>query len=53
MSLLLLADYVLRRRGFRHKVPITVVTPEPYAGHLGIGEMGWEWVGSNATAAKY
>jgi sulfide:quinone oxidoreductase len=35
----LLADYVLRRRGLRHKVPITVVTPEPYAGHLGIGEM--------------
>ena len=35
----LLADYVLRRQGLRHQVPITVVTPEPYAGHLGIGEM--------------
>ncbi|ALF56395.1 sulfide:quinone reductase [Nostoc piscinale CENA21] len=35
----LLADYVLRRKGLRHKVPITVVTPEPYAGHLGIGGM--------------
>lgn len=35
----LLADYVLRRRGLRYKVPITIVTPEPYAGHLGIGGM--------------
>lgn len=35
----LLADYVLRRRGLRHQVPITLVTPEPYAGHLGIGGM--------------
>ncbi|MUG93646.1 sulfide:quinone reductase [Scytonema sp. UIC 10036] len=35
----LLADNVLRRRGLRHKVPMTLVTPEPYAGHLGIGEM--------------
>lgn len=35
----LLADYVLRKRGLRHRVPITVVTPEPYAGHLGLGGM--------------
>lgn len=35
----LLADYVLRRKGLRHQVAITVVTPEPYAGHLGIGGM--------------
>ncbi|HIK32791.1 MAG TPA: FAD-dependent oxidoreductase [Oscillatoriales cyanobacterium M59_W2019_021] len=35
----LLADYVLRKRGLRHRVPISVVTPEPYAGHLGIGGM--------------
>ena len=35
----LLADYVLRRRGLRHQVPITLVTTEPYAGHLGIGGM--------------
>ncbi|PAX55227.1 NAD(P)/FAD-dependent oxidoreductase [Brunnivagina elsteri] len=35
----LLADYVLRQRGLRHQVPITLVTPEPYAGHLGIGGM--------------
>lgn len=35
----LLADFVLRRHDLRHQVPITVVTPEPYAGHLGIGGM--------------
>ncbi len=35
----LLADWVLRRRGLREQVPITLVTPEPYAGHLGIGGM--------------
>jgi sulfide:quinone oxidoreductase len=35
----LLADYVLRRRGLRDRVSITFVTPEPYAGHLGIGGM--------------
>jgi len=35
----LLADFVLRRRGLRPQVPITLVTPEPYAGHLGIGGM--------------
>lgn len=35
----LLADYILRQKGVRDKVPITFVTPEPYAGHLGIGGM--------------
>lgn len=35
----LLADRVLRRQGLREKVPITLITPEPYAGHLGIGGM--------------
>ena len=35
----LLADYVLRKKGIRHKVPITFVSPEPYLGHLGIGGM--------------
>ena len=35
----MLADYVLRKRGLRDLVPITIVTPEPYAGHLGIGGM--------------
>ena len=35
----LLADYVLRKKGIREKVPITFVSPEPYLGHLGIGGM--------------
>nr|RNJ69460.1 MAG: sulfide:quinone reductase [Leptolyngbya sp. IPPAS B-1204] len=35
----LLADHELRKRGLRDQVPITFVTPEPYAGHLGIGGM--------------
>ncbi len=35
----LLADFVLRKRGLRDQVPITFITPEPYAGHLGIGGM--------------
>lgn len=30
-------DAELRRRKMRHKVPITFVTSEPYAGHFGIG----------------
>jgi len=30
-------DTELRRRGIRHKVPITFVTSEPYIGHFGIG----------------
>lgn len=35
----LLADYTLRQRGLRGQVSLTFVTPEPYAGHLGIGGM--------------
>jgi len=35
----LLADQQLRKLGLRDGVPITFVTPEPYAGHLGIGGM--------------
>lgn len=35
----MLADYVLRRHHLRDQVPITLLTPEPYAGHLGIGGM--------------
>jgi sulfide:quinone oxidoreductase len=34
-----LADYVLRQKSLRDRVSITFVTPEPYAGHLGIGGM--------------
>ncbi|MGE3151811.1 MAG: NAD(P)/FAD-dependent oxidoreductase [Nitrospiraceae bacterium] len=32
-----LVDADLRRRGIRRRAPITVITPEPYQGHLGIG----------------
>lgn len=32
----LMAEHDLRRRGLRHQVPITYVTPEPYVGHLGV-----------------
>lgn len=35
----LLADWQLRRLGLREQVPITLVTSEPYVGHLGIGGM--------------
>ncbi|MBO9998928.1 MAG: FAD-dependent oxidoreductase [Cyanobacteria bacterium SID2] len=35
----LLADHILRKKGLRDRVPITFVSPEPYAGHLGIGGM--------------
>jgi sulfide:quinone oxidoreductase len=35
----LLADFVLRKAGLRSEIPITLVTPEPYAGHLGVGGM--------------
>lgn len=34
-----MADYVLRKRGLRDQVSITFVTPEPYAGHMGMGGM--------------
>lgn len=32
-----LADADLRRRNLRDRVPITLLTPEPYVGHLGLG----------------
>ncbi len=35
----LLADFVLRKSGLREQITITLVTPEPYAGHLGVGGM--------------
>jgi sulfide:quinone oxidoreductase len=35
----LLANHALRKKGLRESVPITFVTSEPYAGHLGIGGM--------------
>ncbi|MBI5501151.1 MAG: FAD-dependent oxidoreductase [Deltaproteobacteria bacterium] len=33
-------DHALKRRGMRHRVPITFVTPEPFLGHFGVGGMG-------------
>ncbi len=33
-------DADLRRRKIRHRVPITLVTSEPYIGHLGLGGVG-------------
>jgi len=33
-------DTELKRRGIRHKVPMTFVTSEPYIGHLGLGGVG-------------
>ncbi len=35
-----LLDADLRRRNIRGKVPIMLVTPEPWPGHLGLGEEG-------------
>lgn len=35
----LLAGHTLRQKGLRDRVPMTMVTSEPYAGHLGIGGM--------------
>lgn len=32
----LMADWVLRRKGLRDKATLTLVTPEPYVGHLGV-----------------
>lgn len=32
----LMAEHQLRRRGIRDRVQITYITPEPYAGHLGV-----------------
>lgn len=33
---LFMADWLLRRKGIRDQVPMTLVTPEPYVGHLGV-----------------
>lgn len=35
----LLAHHTLKQKGLRDRVPMTFVTSEPYAGHLGIGGM--------------
>jgi len=33
-------NHLLRRRKLRHEVPITVLTPEPFVGHMGMGGAG-------------
>ncbi len=33
-------DHLLRRRGLRHQVPVTLLTPEPFLGHMGMGGAG-------------
>ncbi len=33
-------DHLLRQRSLRHQVPITVLTPEPFLGHMGMGGAG-------------
>ncbi|MGG6293774.1 NAD(P)/FAD-dependent oxidoreductase [Leptolyngbya sp. AN02str] len=33
---ILMADWILRRKGLRDKATLTLVTPEPYVGHLGV-----------------
>lgn len=35
-----IVDADLRKRRIRDKVPMTLVTPEPYIGHLGLGGVG-------------
>lgn len=32
----LMADWILRRKGLRDQTTLTLVTPEPYVGHLGV-----------------
>ncbi|MGI9376176.1 MAG: NAD(P)/FAD-dependent oxidoreductase [Tsuneonella suprasediminis] len=36
----MILDTELKKRGIRHKVPMTFVTPEPYIGHLGLDGVG-------------
>ncbi|MBD2328687.1 FAD-dependent oxidoreductase [Alkalinema sp. FACHB-956] len=33
---ILMADWILRRKGLRQQATLTLVTPEPYVGHLGV-----------------
>ena len=33
-------DHLLRQRNLRHQVPISLVTPEPFLGHMGMGGAG-------------
>jgi len=42
-----LLDADLRYRNIRDRVPITLITPEPYVGHLGLG-----WKATRAACWK-
>jgi sulfide:quinone oxidoreductase len=33
-------DHLLRRHGLRHQVPMSLLTPEPFLGHMGMGGAG-------------
>ncbi|CAN1208675.1 Sulfide quinone reductase Sqr [Tumidithrix helvetica PCC 7403] len=48
-----LIHHVLKQKGLRSQVPITFVTSEPYAGHLGIGGMAdSRWMMRKFMAAR-
>jgi sulfide:quinone oxidoreductase len=48
-----LIHHVLKRKGLRSQVPITFITSEPYAGHLGIGGMAnSRWLMRKFMAAR-
>jgi len=48
-----LIHHLLKRKGLRSQVPITFITSEPYAGHLGIGGMAnSRWLMRKFMAAR-
>lgn len=48
-----LIHHVLKQKGLRSQVPITFITSEPYAGHLGIGGMAnSRWLMRKFMAAR-
>ncbi len=36
---LMMADWILRRKGLRNQATLTLITPEPYTGHLGVNNV--------------
>ncbi len=36
---ILMAEQILRKKGLRDRATLTLVTPEPYAGHLGVSQV--------------
>ena len=48
-----LIHHILKRKGLRSQVPITFITSEPYAGHMGIGGMAnSRWLMRKFMAAR-